>query len=46
MRRAYQLNKDAEIAAHLGEVLWSLEKREEAVKVISGSYKEYPKMTH
>ena len=43
LRRAYQLNKDAEIAAHLGEVLWSLEKREEAVKVISGSYKEYPK---
>ena len=40
---AYQLNKDAEIAAHLGEVLWSLEKREEAVKIISGSYKEYPK---
>ena len=43
LRRAYQLNKDAEIAAHLGEVLWSLEKREEAVKIISGSYKEYPK---
>ena len=43
LRRAYQLNKDAEIAAHLGEVLWSLEKREEAVKIISGSYKDYPK---
>jgi len=30
LRRALTLQKDAEIAAHLGEVLWKLGKREEA----------------
>lgn len=30
LRRAYELQADAEIAAHLGEVLWQLGKRDEA----------------
>jgi tetratricopeptide (TPR) repeat protein len=30
LRRAFALQKDAEIGAHLGEVLWVLGKREEA----------------
>ena len=32
LRRAFALQKDAEIGAHLGEVLWVLGKREEARK--------------
>lgn len=32
LRRAFALQKDAEIAAHLAEVLWELGKREEARK--------------
>ena len=32
LRRAYALQKDAEIGAHLGEVLWVLGKRDEARK--------------
>lgn len=32
LRRAFALQKDAEIAAHLGEVLWVLGRREEARK--------------
>jgi len=30
LRRAWSLFKDAEVAAHLGEVLWRLGQREEA----------------
>ena len=30
LRRAYQLRPDPEIAIHLGEVLWSMDKKEEA----------------
>src|SRR5690606_16059187 len=32
LRRAYTLQKDAEIAAHIAEVLWVMERREEARK--------------
>lgn len=32
LRRAWQLDRNPEIAAHLGEVLWQSGKREEAVK--------------
>jgi tetratricopeptide (TPR) repeat protein len=35
LQRAYTLRPDADIAAHLGEVLWSLGKQEEARKVWS-----------
>ena len=30
LRRAFALQKDAEIAAHVGEVLWVMGRREEA----------------
>ncbi len=33
LQTAYKAKADAEIAAHLGEVLWSLGKREQALKV-------------
>lgn len=33
LRSAYQARPDAEIAAHLGEVLWSLNQRDEALRI-------------
>jgi len=33
LRRAYQLNTDAEIASHLSEVLWVSGQREEAKRI-------------
>lgn len=32
LQRAYDIRKDAEIAAHLGEVLWMLDRRDEAAR--------------
>ncbi|MDQ3269018.1 MAG: tetratricopeptide repeat protein [Pseudomonadota bacterium] len=42
LRRAYALQRDAEIAAHLGEVLWVLGKREEAQKYFAEARKLDP----
>lgn len=42
LRRAYSLNPDPEIAAHLGEVLWVHGDKEEAKKVWSDSQKLHP----
>jgi Flp pilus assembly protein TadD len=42
LQRAYQARPDAEIAAHLGEVLWSLGQREEASAVWSEGTKLNP----
>ena len=33
LEKAYKARKDAEIAAHLGEVLWQLKRRDEAVQI-------------
>ena len=41
LQRAYALRPDAEIAAHLGEVLWAEGKQEEARKVWSGALKDH-----
>jgi len=41
LRRAYALRPDAEIAAHLGEVLWAEGEQDEARKVWSGALKEH-----
>ncbi len=41
LQRAYKLRPDAEIAAHLGEVLWAEGKQDEARKVWSGALKEH-----
>ena len=39
MRRAFTLQKDAEIAAHIAEVLWFTGKQEEARKFFEESRK-------
>lgn len=43
LRRAFTLRPDAEIAAHLGEVLWNLGQREQAQKIWSEMLKAHPK---
>ena len=42
LRGAYQLRRDPEIAAHLGEVLWAIGDRDEALKVWRASLSENP----
>ncbi len=42
LKRAYGLRTDPEIAAHLGEALWSAGKLDEARAVWQGSLKEHP----
>jgi len=42
LRRAYSLNPDPEIAAHLGEVLWVKGEKDEAKKVWQDSMRENP----
>lgn len=42
LRRAYKMMPDAEVAAHLGEVLWHLGAREEARQIWEGSLKAHP----
>jgi tetratricopeptide (TPR) repeat protein len=39
LRRAFSMRPDAEIAAHLGEVLWELGQRDEAQKVWQEGYR-------
>jgi len=42
LEKAYALRADPEIAAHLGEVLWQLTRREEAVAVWRKAAADYP----
>ncbi|CAH0991424.1 Beta-barrel assembly-enhancing protease [Sinobacterium norvegicum] len=42
LNRAYDGYPDAEVAAHLGEVLWQLERREEAMKVWQQALQKQP----
>ncbi|MBW7860498.1 MAG: tetratricopeptide repeat protein [Rhodocyclaceae bacterium] len=42
LERAYQLRPDPEIAAHLGEVLWVLDRREEAERVWVEALSSHP----
>ena len=42
LRKAYEVQSDPEIAAHLGEVLWKQGKEEEAKKIWSSALREYP----
>jgi tetratricopeptide (TPR) repeat protein len=42
LQRAFKQRPDAEIAAHLGEVLWALNQRDEAKKVWAEALKEHP----
>tara|TARA_B100000787_G_scaffold47889_1_gene34354 strand:- start:1299 stop:3044 length:1746 start_codon:yes stop_codon:yes gene_type:complete len=45
IKKAYAINKDPEIAAHLGEILWSQGKEEEARKVWENSLNRHPTNT-
>ncbi|MBI4191963.1 MAG: tetratricopeptide repeat protein [Betaproteobacteria bacterium] len=42
LKRAFDLRPDAEIAAHLGEVLWAAGQRDEARKVWTSALKDHP----
>jgi len=43
LQRAFKQRPDAEIAAHLGEVLWVVNQRAEAKKIWTEALKEHPK---
>lgn len=42
LRRAWSLRPDAEIAAHLGEVLWTTGQREEAARIWDEALRKHP----
>lgn len=42
LRRAYSVNPDPEIAAHLGEVLWVQGHKDEATKILRQAIKDHP----
>lgn len=42
LERAYRIKADPEIAAHLGEVLWVLERKDEARRILREAYKANP----
>jgi tetratricopeptide (TPR) repeat protein len=42
LQRAFKQRPDAEIAAHLGEVLWALNEREAAQKIWAEALKSHP----
>lgn len=42
LRKAYDIQADPEIAAHLGEVLWKQGMQEEAKKIWASALKEFP----
>jgi tetratricopeptide (TPR) repeat protein len=42
LKRAFELRPDAEIAAHLGEVLWATGQRDEARKIWAGALEDNP----
>jgi uncharacterized protein HemY len=42
LERAYKVRPDPEIAAHLGEVLWALGRRDEAGKLWQTSLQAHP----
>ncbi len=42
LERAWEMIRDPEVAAHLGETLWALERRAEAREILQEAYDEYP----
>lgn len=42
LERAYGMRDDPEIAAHLGEVLWSMGRKDEARKLLRAAQKKHP----
>ena len=45
IKKAYAINKDPEIAAHLGEILWIQGKKEEALELWKNSLNRHPSNT-
>ena len=45
IKKAYNIQQDPEIAAHLGEVLWKQGKVEEAKKILTNSLEKHPNNT-
>lgn len=45
LERAYRIRQDPEIAAHLGEVLWSLKRRNEAERIFTEALTAHPDST-
>ena len=45
LKRAFQLRADPEIAAHLGEVLWMMGRRDEAARTWKDAAKAHPENT-
>lgn len=46
LRRAYALFPDDEVAAHLGEVLWTLGQRDEARRIWTEALRQHPRSLH
>jgi tetratricopeptide (TPR) repeat protein len=46
LQQAYNAFPDPEVAAHLGEVLWKLDRKKEAMKIWSASQQEHPDSDH
>jgi len=42
IQQAFEIDPSAEIAAHLGEILWNLNKKDSAIKVLSSAITESP----
>jgi tetratricopeptide (TPR) repeat protein len=42
LQKAFQLRPDAEIAAHLGEVLWVMGRQEQARRIWTEALKDHP----
>ena len=42
LQRSYAKQPDAEVAAHIGEVLWTMGRRDEALSVWREASKTYP----
>jgi tetratricopeptide (TPR) repeat protein len=42
LNKAFKMRPDAEIAAHLGEVLWALGQHDQAKKIWGGAMKDHP----
>ena len=42
LERAYAIRADAEIAAHLGEVLWTLQRQGDANRIFDEALKAHP----
>ena len=45
IKKAFNIQQDPEIAAHLGEVLWKQGKVKEAKKILTDSLEKYPDNT-